>query len=170
MQSKSNDRGEILTISLIFVGIVLIILIFVFSIFMSYINTILYNLKIDMYSLNRSAIIAVNKYHTSIDAFSYDKYVYKQEFVKGLKSNYDLNDNLENENKLISKIEIVEYAIYGSGQKDSYTNKRSDDRVLHTVLIVKISPIILKSYLEDIFVFTIHEDVALNSMKTEMVR
>ena len=166
MQNKSNNRGEILTISLIFMGIALTIIIFVFAIFMSHINTILYNLKIDMYSLNRSAIIAVNKYHTSIDAFSYDEKVYEEEFIKGLKANYDLNDNLENENKLISKIDVVEYEIYSSGKKDSYTNKRVNDRVLHTILKVKISPIILKDYLEDIFIFTIHEDVALNSMKT----
>lgn len=119
-----------------------------------------------MYSLNRSAIIAVNKYNTSIDAFSYNKEVYEQEFIKGLKANYDLNDNLENENKLISKIDVVEYEIYSSGKKDAYTNKRVNDRVLHTILKVKISPIILKDYFEDIFIFTIHEDVALNSMKT----
>ena len=166
MRKEQKNRGEILTISLVFVGIALTILIFVFAIFMSHVNAILYNLKLDMYSLNRSAIIAVNKYHTSIDAFSYDKEVYKQEFIEGLKSNYDLNNNLENENKLISKIEVLEYEIYSSVKKDSYTNKRSDGRVLHTVLKVKISPIILKKYFEDIFVFTIHEDVALNSMKT----
>ena len=164
---KSNERGEILTISLIFIGIIFSILIFVFSIFMSHVNTILYNLKVDMYSLNRSAIIAVNKYKTSIDAFSYDKDVYKKEFVEGLKVNYELNDNLENRDKLINKIEIIEYEIYSSNQKDSYTERRTDARVIHTVLKVNISPIILKNFFEDIFVFTIHEDVALNSMKTK---
>ena len=170
MKRRVNERGEILTIILIFVVIALTIILFVFAIFMSHINTILYNLKIDMYSLNRSAIIAVNKYHTSIDAFSYDEKVYEQEFIRGLKANYDLNDKLENKNKLISKVEIVEYEIYEAGKKDSYTNKRANDRVLHTILKVKICPIILANYLEDIFVFTIHEDVTLNSMKTENVR
>ena len=142
------------------------ILIFVFSVFMSHVNTILYNLKIDMYSLNRSAVIAVNKYKSSIDAFSYDKDAYKTEFIKGLKNNYELNDSLENKDKLINKVEIIEYEVYSSNQKDSFTNKKSGTRVLHTVLKVKISPIIMKNFFEDIFIFTIHEDVALDSMKT----
>ena len=135
---------------------------------MSSLYPILYNLKIDMYSLNKSAVISVNKYKTSIDDFSYNSKVYKNEFINGLKANYDLNDELENKDKLINKIEVIEYTIYEANKKDSYTKKRVDDRVIHTVLKVRITPIILKSFLEDIFVFTIHEDVVLNSMKTSL--
>ena len=102
MNKNSNENGEIITISLIFVGIIVAIGMFVLAIFMSHINTILYNLKIDMYSLNKSAVISVNKYKTSIDDFSYNSKVYKNEFINGLKANYDLNDELENKDKLIS--------------------------------------------------------------------
>ena len=167
MQRLKENNGEILTISMVFIGLATTIFIFVLAIFMSHINTILYNLKVDMYSLNRSAIIAVNKYKTSIDEFSYDIQTYKTEFIKGLKNNYELNENLENDEKLITKIEVIEYTIYDENKKDSYTKIRTDSRVLHTVLKVKIKPIILKKLLEDIFVFTIHEDVTLNSMKVD---
>lgn len=162
-----NQKGDVLTITLIFVAIALIIFTFVIAIFMSHINNVLYNLKIDMYSMNKSAIIAVNKYSTSIDRFSYNIEAYKEEFIKFLKSNYNLNDELSNSEKLITSIEIKEYAIYERGHKDQYTDEICDVRTIHTVLKVKIKPIILKSILEDIFVFTIHEDVALSSMKTE---
>lgn len=134
---------------------------------MSHINNILYNLKLDMYSMNRSAIIAVNKYSTSVDKFSYNVGAYKDEFIKFLKSNYELDENLSNDKKLITSIEIKEYTIYEKGNRDLYTNKTCDVRTIHTVLKVKIRPIILKNFLEDIFVFNVHEDVALNSMKTE---
>lgn len=164
MKILKNQNGEILSIAMIFVAIVIIIFAFIIAIFMNHINSILYNFKLDMYMLNRSAIISINKIEGSIDKFSYNKKSYEEEFLKLMKHNYELDENLENNNKLISKIEIVEYDIYEDNEKDSYTNKRCDGRVLHTVINLKIKPIILRSVLEPFFTFTIHEDVALNSM------
>lgn len=162
----SNQKGNIITISLIFVAIVITIFTFVIAVFMSHINNILYNLKLDMYSMNKSAIVAVNKYRTSMDEFSYSKVAYEKEFLKLLKSNYELNEDLENDKKLITAITIEEYNIYDKNQKDSFTKEKCNGRTIHTVLKVKIKPIILSELLEEIFVFTIHEDVALNSMIT----
>ena len=163
-----NQNGNILTIGLIFVAIAIIIFMFVIAVFMSHINSILYNIKLDMYSMNKTAIIAVNKNKANIDNFSYNKNVYKEEFIKLLKSNYNLDDNLKNDDKLITKIDIVEYEIYEDKKKDSYTGKKADGRVIHTVLKVKVKPIILKSVLEDIFVFDVHEDVSLNLYTKEV--
>ena len=163
-----NQNGNVLTIGLIFVAIAIIIFMFVIAVFMSHINSILYNIKLDMYSMNKIAIIAVNKNKANIDNFSYNKNVYKEEFIKLLKSNYNLDDNLKNDDKLITKIDIVEYEIYEDKKKDSYTGKKADGRVIHTVLKVKVKPIILKSVLEDIFVFDVHEDVSLNLYTKEV--
>ena len=159
-----NNSGEIITASIIFFAIAIIICLLVISIFVAHINSVLYNLKLEMYSLNRSAIIAVNKNKTNVDNFSYDIKTYKDEFVKLLKSNYELNENLENKSKLINKVKIIEYKIYNAKSKDSFSKKNLQDRTIHMVLEVKIKPIILKSLFENIFVFTIHEDVALNPM------
>lgn len=164
MNALKRKNGEILTISMIFIAIAITVFIFVLAIFMSHINTILYNFKIDMYTLNKSAVISINKGRTSIDDFSYNSFIYKEEFVKELKRNYDLDENLENKNKLISNVEIVEYEVYEENKRDSYSKKRCDGRTVHTVVQIKIKPIILANFLEDIFTFTIHEDVALNSM------
>ena len=167
MNTFKRNNGEVLTISIIFIAIAVTIFMFILAIFMSHINTVLYNLKIDMYTLNKSAIIAINKGKTSIDNFSYNEKVYKNEFIKGLKMNYELDENLENQRKLINRIEIIEYKIYEDNKKDLYTGKKCDGRTLHTVIKVKIQPIILKEFLEEIFIFEIHEDVALNSMIME---
>lgn len=164
MNEIKREDGEILTISIVFISIAITIFIFVLAIFMSHINTILYNFKIDMYALNKSAIISINKGRTSVDDFSYNSYIYKEKFIEGLKRNYDLNENLENKNKLISKIEIKEYEVIEDKKKDSYTGKRCDGRTLHSVIEIKVKPIILANFLEEIFTYTIHEDVALNSM------
>lgn len=159
-----NNSGEVITASVIFLAIAIVICLLVITVFVAHINSILYNFKLEMYSLNRSAIIAVNKNKANVDNFSYNAQVYEKEFVNLLKSNYELDDNLKNKNKLISGIEIIEYKIYNVRSKDSFSKKNLQDRTIHVVLRVKIKPIILKKLFENIFVFTIHEDVALNSM------
>lgn len=159
-----RKEGNVLIIGIIFIAIIIIIGIFVIAIFMSHINSTLYNLKLDMYSMNKSAVIAVNKNITNMDKFSFDKDTCQKEFIKLLKNNYDLDEELTNNKKLINSVKIKEYDIYEAREKDNFTNKRCDDRTIHTVLEVKITPIILRELLKDIFVFTIHEDVNLNMM------
>ena len=156
------ERGNTLIIATIFMAIILTILIFAVVIFMSHVNNTLYNLKLDMYSIARSGIISVNKNQANVGNFKYDTKTYKKEFEKSLKENYKLNEEFENEEKLISKIKIVEYKIYKKGEKDNFTKSRADDRTLHIVLEVKLRPIIFRKLLEKIFIFKIHEDVNLN--------
>lgn len=156
------ERGNTLIIATIFMAIILTILIFAVVIFMSHVNNTLYNVKLDMYSIARSGIISVNKNQANVGNFKYDTKTYKKEFEKSLKENYKLNEEFENEEKLISKIKIVEYKIYKKGEKDNFTKSRADDRTLHIVLEVKLRPIIFRKFLEKIFIFKIHEDVNLN--------
>lgn len=156
------ERGNTLIIATIFMAIILTILIFAVVIFISHVNNTLYNVKLDMYSIARSGIISVNKNQANVGNFKYDTKTYKKEFEKSLKENYKLNEEFENEEKLISKIKIVEYKIYKKGEKDNFTKSRADDRTLHIVLEVKLRPIIFRKLLEKIFIFKIHEDVNLN--------
>lgn len=159
-----NNKGNVLIIGIVFVAIAIVIFTFVIAVFMSHINSVLYSVKLDMYSMNKSAVIAVNKNKANTDRFSYNKNAYKDEFVKLLIKNYELDDNFSNEDKLITHISIEEYEVYNKNKKDNFTKKRCDERTIHTVLKVKVRPIILKEFLEEIFCFTIHEDVNLNMM------
>ena len=77
-----------------------------------------------MYSINKSAIISVNKNKTSIDSFSYDTKEYKKYFENSLKDSYDLNNDFENKDKLITSIKILEYDIYEIGEKDAEIIKK----------------------------------------------
>ena len=158
----NNEKGNTLIIFSILCAILLIILLFTMAIFMSHVNSVLYGLKLDMYSIARSGIISVNKNKANTGNFSYDTKAFKKEFEQQLKETYELDDNFTNNEKLISKITIKEYKIYNKGNKDSYTKERCTDRVLHIVLEVKIRPIILREFLERLFIFQIHEDVDLN--------
>ena len=161
----SKENGNIFLISMVFIAISLCIFIFVIAIFISNVNSILYGVKTDMYIINKSAVMSVNKNQANVDSFKYDEKELKKFFIESLKKNYDLNDELENKNGLITKLEIEDYEIYKKGKIDKFTNIKCDNRVIHTVVKVRVRPIILKSVLEDIFVFTIHEDVNLNMAK-----
>jgi hypothetical protein len=165
MKTK-NNRGNGLIICAFFAAIFLIIIFFIGAVFISEMNSIAYNIKLDMYSINKSAIIAVNKGATSRSGFSYDLKTYKNEIQKLLKANYGLNDNLESQNGLVQKVELVDYEILRKGNRDNYSNNKVKDQTLHTVLKVKIKPIFNIKILEDVCTFDIHEDVVLNELMT----
>jgi hypothetical protein len=160
-----NEKGNALIVSGIFLVIFLTIFIFLIAIFLGHVNSLLYSIKVDMFSINRSAIIAVNKNKGNIDILSYDKKDYKKFFEENLKVNYNLNDKFSNKEKLISEILIIDYDIISKGKKDNFTKKKVGNTVIHTVMQVKIKPIIFADMLDDVLTFKIHEDVNLNLLK-----
>lgn len=160
-----NQKGNIMIISILFVLAVLIIFVFIVSVFISQVNNTLYRIKTEMYMLNRDGIIAINKNIANQGILSYSEKAYKEQFEKSLKENYGLDENLENEDGLIEKIEIKEYKILDKNKKDSYTKQKVKEVTLHTVIEVELKPIILKSFLDKIFIFDVHEDVILNGVK-----
>ena len=84
-------KGNILIVTVFIIAIFVIIILFIATLFMNHVNSILYTFKLEMYSINKAAIFAVNKGRTSIDDFSYNKNVYKKYFEDEIKRQYDLN-------------------------------------------------------------------------------
>ena len=164
-----NKNGNVMMISIIFIAIIITIFLFIMLIFISQVNSLLYNIKLDMYSINKSAIISVNKGITSREYFSYDKNEYKNYLKEMLRKNYGLNESLENEEGIVRQAKIIECEVYSPGYKDSHTGAKVKDTTIHSVIEVRIRPIILEELLEKYFVFEIHEDVALNALKTSEV-
>lgn len=163
-----NKKGNVFVFFTFFVAIILVIILFILMIFISEVNSLLYNIKLDMYSINKSAVISVNKGITSREKFSYDEKTYEEYFIKMLKSNYKLDNNLENEQGVIKYAKVIEYDIFMPGEKDEYINDKVDDITIHSVIEVKIKPIILSKMLENFFIFEIHEDVVLNTFASNM--
>ena len=160
-----NENGNVMLVSVLFIAAILIIFVFIISIFISQVNSTLYRIKTEMYSINRNGIIAVNKNLANTGKLSYSEKEYKKYFINSLKENYKLDENLENKNGLIERIEIKEYEMLNKRDKDSYTKERVDSVTLHTVLEIEIKPIIMKEFLDEVFIFDIHEDVVLNGVK-----
>lgn len=160
-----KKKGNVFIITVIFVALILIIFLFIMAIFIGEVNSLLYNIKLDMYSINKSAIISVNKGITSRERFSYSKDEYEKYFIQMLKANYNLNDELENTSGIVQHVDVLDYKIYDKNKKDEYTNKRLEDTTIHSVIKVKIKPIILQEMLANVFTFEIHEDVALDMVE-----
>ncbi len=161
-----HKKGNTFIIAIFFVTIIILIFAFIMATFIGEVNSLLYNIKLDMYSANKSAVIAVNKARTSLGQFSYAEKDFREYFKNVIMSNYNLNQNLENKDGLVQKVEIEDYAIYKKGQTDSITNSKANNNTIHTVIKVKIKPLILEDILSDVFIFYIHEDVPLNELIT----
>ena len=159
-----KNSGNAFMISIIFILLILVIFIFICVIFASEMGSIAYNIKLDMYSFNKSAIISVNKSSTSRGEFSYEKEDYKKYFVDLLKKNYDLNDDLKNNDGIVKEVKIKEYEIIKKGKKDKYIDKKVNDMTIHSVIQVRIKPFFQMDFLEKICTFDIHEDVVLNEL------
>ncbi len=82
-----NNKGNSLMICIFFIVLMLIIFFFIGAVYISEMNSVAYNIKLDMYSVNKSAIIAVDKGITSREKFSYDSKTYKKEIEQLLKKN-----------------------------------------------------------------------------------
>lgn len=160
-----NQKGNIMITSLLIIMAILIIFVFIISVFISQVNNTLYRIKSEMYMFNRNGIIAINKNIASQGILSYSENEYKEQFIKALKENYNLNEKLENDDGLIERIEIKEYKILKKNRKDSFTKRKVKDVTLHTIIEIEIKPIIMKKLLDKIFIFDIHEDVVLNGVK-----
>ncbi len=160
-----NKKGNIFLFSSFLVTAVLTAFFFIMVIFISETNSLLYNIKLDMYAINKSAVMSVNKGITSRERFSYDKKTYQKYFEKMLKVNYQLEDDMSNVNALVQRVRVLEYEIYEKGDKDDYTKIKVKDTTIHSVIEVKIRPIFLENVLADLFTFKIHEDVVLNVVR-----
>ena len=160
-----NRKGNLFIFSIFIIAAILVIFFFILLIFMSETNALLYNMKLDMYSINKSAILSVNKGITSRENFSYDEKDYREYFEKMLKANYRLNEELENKDGIIQKVKVLQYSIEKKGKKDKYTKQKLKDNIIHSVIQVKVKPALNLAALKNLFIFEIHEDVILNVLE-----
>lgn len=54
-------KGNVLIVTVFIIAIFVIIILFIATLFMNHVNSILYTFKLEMYSINKAAIFAVNK-------------------------------------------------------------------------------------------------------------
>ena len=167
MRSLRSRKGEanILLIIVLTGFAAMLIFLYAASLFMSHVNQLLYTIKVDMFNINRSAIIALNKEAMNENLNSIDRDDYYNYFKKVLQYNYGMDNNLEAGIRFIEKIDILEYEYYQTGQVDSVTGKTVTEPTIHTQIGVKVKPIVFRSILKDIFYFKVHQDIKVRKIK-----
>ena len=161
-----NQKGNIVTIALIYIALFMAVVMLLIAIVLGSVNGMIHSVKTDMYLINKSAILAVNQNKASRDYFSYHKKDFEKYFKEALQKNYSLNQSLENPDGLLQKVSIQEYEVYRANQKDHFTGNKVNDRVIHCVIQVQMKPVILENQLQSLFTFQVHEDVKLAPYET----
>ncbi len=161
--SITNRRGGVSIFIISITTMLVIMIILLFAVCVLNINTysIVYNYKIDLYNLNRNAIMSVNKVEGKYGIYKYDKEKYLYNFKKLLQKSYGLNDELKNGNRFIKEIKILEYDVLYKSQIDSVSNKLVENDIVHVVTSIEYNPIIFKSLFPNNCVFTLHNDISI---------
>lgn len=160
---KYSKSGEISVVIIALTVLFILVFLMVFGVCITYINmySIVYNYKMDLYNLNKSAIMSVNKVEGKFGIYEYNKDRYEEKFLELLKIAYNLNEELKNGNRYIQEVKILEYNIYKSGDVDSCTNKKINEDTIHVVTSITYNPIIFKKLFPNNCTFTIHNDISI---------
>lgn len=131
------------------------VLIFFFAaaVFVNHVNSIMYTVKVDMFMINRAAIIALNRDAGGKDINEISREDYLNFFKQVLRQNYGLDENLEGGNKLIDRIDILKY--------DYDTIK---EPIIKTEIGVKVSPVVFRAAFKDMFYFKIQQNVKVRKV------
>ncbi len=164
LKSLEDSKGEanLLLIIVLLGFVVMFIFLFSTAVLVSHINAIMYTVKVDMFTINRSAVIALNKKYERGEISSINRDAYYDYFKKVLQYNYKLDNNLEAGNRLIEKIDILQYEYYTGSTVDDVTGKAIDEPTIHAQIGVRVKPIVFRTTFSELFYFRIHQDVKVN--------
>ncbi len=159
---ESKGETNLLLIIVLQGFVVMFIFLFSIAVLVSHINAIMYTVKVDMFAINRAAVIALNKEVEKGNVSSVDRDDYYIYFKKVLQYNYKLDENLEAGSRLIEKIDILQYEYYTDSTEDDVTGKPIDEPTIHAQIGVRVKPIVFRSIFSELFYFRIHQDVKVS--------
>jgi len=151
----TESKGETNLLLVVITAGFMAVLIFLFAaaVLVNHINSIMYTVKVDMFLINRAAIIALNKDAEGKDLNDINHEECLKFFKQALQQNYGLDENLENGNKLIERIDIL-----------SYSYDTTNQPAIKTEIGVKVSPMVFRHAFKDIFYFKIKQSVKVEKV------
>lgn len=161
-----NERG-----SIIFpVGVmVFLILIFMFLFFIviskSTFNMVLHEIRSDLYLINRNSIFAIQKDLMGEDISCFYEEELEELIAEGIYTSWELDGRLKNGKGLIKEAKIKDVTVLEEGEVDPVDKKVGDVLMVHTVINVKINPVIFESLLKDKGEFEFHTDVQIKKIE-----
>lgn len=161
-----KERG-----SIIFpVGImVFLLLIFMFLFFVvvskSTFNMVLHEIRSDLYLISRNAIFAIQKDLMGEDISCLYEGEIEDLIYEGIRTSWELDGRLKNGQGLIKEAKIKNVLVLGDGDLDPVDKEISEELMVHTVIKVKVKPVIFKSLLEDKSEFEFHTDLQIDKIE-----
>lgn len=161
---KKENGGIIFPVGIMVFLLLIFLFLFFIVISKSRMNMVLHEIRSDLYMINRNAIFAVQK-----DLMGEDlTYLYESEledWIKdGIISSWGLDNKLKNGRGLIQSAKINQVFVLEEGDFDPVKKELSDSLVVHTVIKVKVKPVIFQSLLEDKNEFEFHTDLQIKKM------
>lgn len=151
------------------VGImVFLILIFMFLFFIivskSTVNMVLHEIRSDLYLINQNAIFAIQKDLMGEDISCLYEGELETLIADGMKKSWGLDSRLKNGKRLIKEAEIKNVLVLEEGDLDPVDKELRDSLMLHTVIKVKVKPVIFESLLKDKSEFEFHTDLQIKKI------
>ena len=127
-------------------------------------NMVLHEIRSDLYLINRNAIFAIQK-----DLMGEDiNYLYNDELralIKdGIIASWNLDNKLKNGQGLIAEANIGQVLVIEEGEIDFVKKELSEELKVHTVIKVKVKPVIFQSLLKDKNEFEFHTDIPIRKI------
>ncbi|MBE5813205.1 MAG: hypothetical protein E7314_06100 [Clostridiales bacterium] len=148
---------------------VFLILIFMFIFFIvvskSTVNMVLHEIRSDLYLINQNAIFAIQKDLMGEDISCLYEGELETLIAQGIKKSWELDGRLKNGQGLIKEAKIKNVLVLEEGDLDPVDKKLSDTLMVHTVIKVKIKPVIFESLLKDKSEFEFHTDLHIEKIE-----
>lgn len=147
---------------------VFLILIFMFLFFIivskSTFNMVLHEIRSDLYLINQNAIFAIQKDLMGEDISCLYEGELETLIADGMKQSWELDTRLQNGQGLIRGAEIKNVLVLEAGELDPVDKTLSDSLMVHTVIKVKVKPVIFESLLKDKREFEFHTDLQIKKI------
>ena len=148
---------------------VFLLLIFMFLFFIvvskSTFNMVLHEIRSDLYLINQNAIFAIQKDLMGEDISCLYEAELEDLIAEGIKTSWELNGRLKNGQGLIKEAKIKSVIVLEEGDLDPTDKEISEELMVHTVIKVKVKPVIFQSSLEDKSEFEFHTDLKIDKIE-----
>lgn len=148
----------------IILSVIVFLMIFFVVIFKNNLNSVLHNLRTEVYMISQNSIFALERDLVAKDIYS----VYESDIEKFIKEEirleWKLDENLKNGQGIVKEANILDISLLDKGDVDNVTNKTVESMTIHVLIEVHVKQMILKSIFTDDMIFKMHEDVRVKKL------
>lgn len=157
-----KEKGNI-TFSVALFAVLVILLLMLFSIIISKstLNLILHEIRSDLYLVNRNAIFAIQRDLMGEDIESLNEDELEELISKGISISWGLDKKLRNGTGIIKEAKILDIEVLEDGEIDTITKKEIKNFTVHTVIKVKVIPMVFEELVGEKCEFNLHQDIKL---------